>query len=78
MPTALRSGPYRFFFYSSDRFEPPHVHVERDDGIAKFWLSPVRLESSDGLSRVELARIARLLGENQNALLEAWHDFFDD
>lgn len=31
MPTVLRSGPYRFFFYAGDRDEPPHVHIERDD-----------------------------------------------
>ncbi|MBZ5579241.1 MAG: DUF4160 domain-containing protein [Acidobacteriia bacterium] len=46
MPTVLRSGPYRFFFYSADRDEPPHVHGEREDSAAKFWLSPVRLSSS--------------------------------
>ena len=28
MPTILRVGPYRFFFYASDRAEPMHVHVE--------------------------------------------------
>jgi len=36
MPTILRVGPYRFFFYSADGEEPPHVHVERDDSVAKF------------------------------------------
>lgn len=46
MPTVLRVGPYRFFFYASDRHEPPHVHVERDEKVAKFWLRPVRLERS--------------------------------
>ena len=46
MPTVLRVGPYRFFFYASDRREPPHIHVERDDKVAKFWLQPVRLERS--------------------------------
>jgi hypothetical protein len=40
MPTVLRSGPYRFFFYAGDGSEPPHVHVERDDSEAKFWLGP--------------------------------------
>ena len=43
MPTILRQGPYRFFFYAGDRDEPVHVHVERDDSIAKFWLDPLRL-----------------------------------
>ena len=49
MPTVLREGPYRFFFYASDREEPPHVHVERDRQTAKFWLQPVRLQRSGGL-----------------------------
>ena len=40
MPTVLRRGPYLFFFYSSDRAEPPHVHVQRDENLAKFWLDP--------------------------------------
>ena len=48
MPTVLRVGPYRLFFYSGDGREPPHVHVERDDSLAKFWLAPVRLASSQG------------------------------
>jgi hypothetical protein len=43
MPTVLRLGPYRFFFYAGDVDEPSHVHVERDKDKAKFWLDPVRL-----------------------------------
>jgi len=39
VPTILRDGPYRFFFFSNEGFEPPHVHVQRDRAIAKFWLS---------------------------------------
>ena len=50
MPTVLREGPCRFFFYASDRYEAPHVHVERDDKVAKFWLRPVGLERSGGAS----------------------------
>ena len=30
MPTIWEHGPYRFFFYSGDRDEPSHVHVERE------------------------------------------------
>jgi hypothetical protein len=40
MPTVLRIGPYRFFFFAGDRDEPPHVHIERDDQLAKFWRLP--------------------------------------
>ena len=35
MPTVMRVGPYRLFFYSADGHEPPHIHVERDADIAK-------------------------------------------
>lgn len=54
MPTVLRVGPYRLFFYTGDREEPPHMHVEREDKIAKFWLDPIRLQSSGGFSRSEI------------------------
>jgi hypothetical protein len=51
MPTILRVGPYRLFFYAGDRDEPPDVHVEREDKIAKFWLDPVRLHGSGRFNR---------------------------
>jgi hypothetical protein len=72
MPTALRDGPYRFFFYASDCAEPPHIHVEREDKVAKFWLLPVRLVSSGGFPRVEIARMQRMVLERQDTLKEAW------
>lgn len=48
MPTVLRKGSYRFFFFAGDRNEPIHVHVEHDDKVAKFWLDPVRLQRTGG------------------------------
>ena len=70
MPTILRSGPYRFFFYSSDRDEPPHVHTERDDNAAKFWLKPVMLERSRGFNRQELRRIESIVQEKAEGDVE--------
>jgi len=77
MPTVLRTGPYRFFFYAGDRDEPPHVHVERDANKAKFWLDPVRLQNSGGFSRTEINRIQDLVEDNLEALLESWNEFFN-
>ncbi|MEA5450762.1 DUF4160 domain-containing protein [Leptolyngbya sp. CCNP1308] len=77
MPTLLRVGPYRFFCYAGDRDEPPHVHIERDSSEAKFWLTPVRLQFNKGFSSNEINRIQKLTEENQQQLLEAWHDFFN-
>ena len=71
MPTVLTVGPYRFFFYAGDRNEPPHVHIERDDRIAKIWLDPVRLERSGGFSRIEIGRIQRVVRRRRIELLEA-------
>lgn len=77
-PTVLRSGPYRFYFYSGDRHEPPHVHVERDANQAKFWLDPMELARNHGFARQEITRIEGILEENRESLIEAWHEFFAD
>ena len=78
MPTVLIEGPYRFFFYSGDRHEPPHIHVERENMKAKFWLHPVRLQSSGGFNRNEINRIQRLVEEHREYLLRRWNEFFSD
>ena len=78
MPTLLLSGPYRIFFYSGDREEPPHVHVERDRCRAKFWLQPTRLAHSRGFSRPELSRIESLVREYEEQFLMSWNAFFAD
>jgi hypothetical protein len=67
MPTVLRVGSYRLFFYSGDREEPPHIHVERGDDSAKFWLEPVRLQSSGGFNRREINYIREIVEENQQS-----------
>ena len=76
MPTALKIGTYRFFFYASDRDEPLHVHVEREDKVAKFWLDPVRLQRSGGFSRSEIGRIQKLVNAHHQKLMEAWNEYF--
>jgi len=76
MPTVLRAGPYRFYFYSHEPNEPPHVHVDRDDLSAKFWLEPVSLARNLGFNARELRRLQSLTMEYRTELLEAWHEFF--
>ena len=76
MPTVMRVEAYRLFFYASDRAEPEHIHVERDDKVAKFWLNPVRLERSGGFGKTELRVIHNVVENYQGELLEAWRDYF--
>lgn len=78
MPTILRIGQYRLFFYSSDRDEPVHIHVEQEEMIAKFWLDPVRLQESGGFSRSEVLKIQNLIEKNRTILLEAWNDYLSE
>jgi hypothetical protein len=64
------------YFVSHDLNEPPHIHVDRDDQSAKFWLAPVALARNLGFNAVELRRIQRLVAENEPQLLEAWNGYF--
>ena len=64
MPTLLREGSYRFYCYLGDRSEPPHVHVQRDNHIAKFWLDPEAPQSSGGLRPYELRHVERIIQEH--------------
>jgi len=76
MPTVLRVDGYRFFFFSNERQEPPHIHVERGDGYAKVWLDPPRLAEADDLTRAELRRIRELVETHEQHFLERWHGYF--
>ena len=76
MPTILREGPYRIYFSAADRNEPPHIHVQRDNRFAKFWLIPVRLQDEGRFSRRELRDIRRIIERHQDTLREEWYDYF--
>jgi hypothetical protein len=76
MPTVHREGPYRFFFYSNEGDEARHVHVQRDDLLAKFRLNPVALAANSGFSARDLRRIEQIVVEQQTTFMEAWDEFF--
>ena len=75
MPTIIIEG-FKFRFYSSDRDEPPHIHVLRGENIAKIWLATFAVEYNYGYNSRELNRIVRLTRENAERLLEAWYEYF--
>ena len=78
MPTVPREGPYRFYFYSHEPNESPHVHVDREDRSAKFWLEPVALARNLGFGPPELRDLDRLISARRELLLEAWHGYHGD
>jgi hypothetical protein len=78
MPTVLVVEGFRFFFFSNEGFEPPHIHVEKGDGHAKWWLrSPPELAYSEGLTPSQLRRVRELVTEHGTTFLESWHEYFD-
>lgn len=77
MPTALRIGAYRFFFYAGDRAERVHIHVRRDEREARFWLEPVRLEWNRGFTLRELNVLEGLVQEHAESLVRAWCEYFE-
>ncbi len=78
MPTVLKIFGYRFFFFSLEGNEPPHIHVEHGDNVAKFWLNPITLASSSGFRSHELAKIRILVTEHKQLFLEKWNAFFSN
>ena len=75
MPTITIEG-YKFRFYSSDKNEPPHVHVLHGEHVVKIWLSTFDVEYNYGYNERELNKIIKLARENKARLLEAWYEYF--
>jgi hypothetical protein len=76
MPTILRHGRFRFFFFSNEGKEPAHVHIEAGENYAKFWLEPVRLAKSTGFNASELTEINRIVASQKGVLKEKWDAHF--
>ena len=76
MPALLRVGGYRFFFYSLEDLEPPHIHAAHAGRYAKFWLDPVSLASNRGFRSHELTVLREIVLENRDFFLEKWNACF--
>lgn len=80
MPTLFRWKNYRFFFYSKENGEPPHIHVERGraEGEAKFWIHDAKLAKRKNMADHEIGIIKKIIIEKADDFLEAWNDHFRD
>ena len=76
MPTIYCEEGFRFFFYSHEPGEPPHVHVEKGDGGAKLWLQDASVARNSGLKPKELSAVAAIVRAKRESMLEAWHGYF--
>jgi len=76
MPTILRIDGHRFFFYSRETNEPPHVHIQTAEKSAKFWLNPVALARSVGYNQREINRLHELVEQHHVTFQEKWNEHF--
>lgn len=76
MPTVLRVGRFRFFFFSNEGQEPPHIHVKAAEDEAKYWLNPVQLAANYGFNGRELKQVQRIIEEHRHNFLEVWNEYF--
>ena len=76
MPTVLRLDGFRFYFFSHEPNEPPHVHVDKGAATIKVWLESLEVAASHGFRAHEIGGIVRMVAEHQPMLLEAWHEYF--
>ncbi len=75
MPTVLRIGSFRFHFYSDERNEPPHIHVETPEGECKFWLDPICLARNKGVPPRIIRDIEKLVYEHSVFLMEKYNEY---
>jgi hypothetical protein len=76
MPTVLRWGPYRAFFYSNESGEPPHVHVGRVTPKPSSGFKTCRSRSMRDFPAREIGAIIRHLRSHRDALEGKWHEHF--
>ena len=76
MPTIARWRGHRFYFYSHEPHEPPHVHVDSGDRTAKFWLKPVGLARNVGFRASELNTPTLYIRRHAVDFMEARHGHF--
>ncbi|THF60817.1 DUF4160 domain-containing protein [Pseudothauera rhizosphaerae] len=55
-----------------------HVHVQGQNGEARFWLEPpaIELAQHTGLARQEINEALRLVREHEHDIRRAWHQHF--
>jgi hypothetical protein len=77
VPTILRKDGFRFFFYSNERNEPPHVHVIGKGGELKVWLEPIKLARAFHISKHDQTAALRLVEENVSLFLRSWKNWHE-
>jgi len=76
MPTVLLINGYRFFFFSNERNEPIHIHIEKGEKYAKFWIDPLFVAINYGFISKELREISEIIDKNEILIRDKWNEHF--
>ena len=76
MPTVFTIKGYRFFFFSNENQEPIHIHIEKADGYAKFWIEPLTLAANFGFNARQLREIGDYVEDNRELIKKKWNEHF--
>ena len=77
MPVIFIFHGYRFFFFSNEGNEPVHVHVEKAEKYAKFWLHPICLAYNYKFTSPELGKIRDVIEDRKIQIEEKWNEYFN-
>ena len=77
MPTILNILGFRFFFYSNEGNEPPHIHVEKGEARGKYWLLPTKEAYMEGFNTSERRKVSQIVEEYQDYFKKKWDEYFD-
>jgi hypothetical protein len=76
LPTILIEDGFRLYFFANESNEPPHVHVQYQQAVAKFWLNPVALGKNKGMKPADLKKAGELVRKHEKLAKEKWNEFF--
>jgi hypothetical protein len=69
---------YRFFFFSNEGNEARHIHFEKGDGAAKYWLDDIEEVYNFDFSPKERKQIKTIIIDHQEFLISKWDEYFND
>lgn len=75
MPTVLVKDGFRFFFYSREGNEPPHIHVIGKGGEMKIWLNNLNIAAAYALSPKEQRIALEIVVMNIELFKTEWEKF---
>jgi len=78
MPEIFRFYGFSFFFYSKEH-EPIHIHVEGNDGMAKFDWDGKQfvLVEKHNIKAGDMKKIKFAIDENTDIIISRWNEHFN-